>query len=127
MKDKIHTYAFEKHDVWKNGIELVLNISDIVDKWPVKKRFDLTSQISRASTSITCNISEGSGKLTPKAQNNYYNIAYSSTLEVLNCLIISQLKKYTLEEDYLKNRLIIQKITFALNQMVKANNKKINS
>ncbi|NNF36381.1 MAG: four helix bundle protein [Saprospiraceae bacterium] len=126
MKQEYHIYGFERLEVWKLSIDLVMHVSDIVEDWPMNERFDLTSQISRAATSITCNISEGSGRLTPKDQNKFYTIAYSSSLEVLNCLIISYRKKYTPENSYVKGRHLISRITSSLNKMVKSNYSKIN-
>ena len=124
MKTDYHLYGFEKLEVWKLSIELVMYISEIVEAWPKNERFDLTSQISRAATSISCNISEGSGRLSPKDQNRFYSFAYSSALEVLNCLIISHKKSYTTDEAYRNCREIISKITSAINKMVKQNHAK---
>jgi four helix bundle protein len=125
MNQEYHTFGFERLEVWKQSIELVMLVSDIVELWPPNEKYDLTSQISRASTSITCNISEGSGRLTPKDQNKFYTTAYSSALEVLNCLIFSYRKKYTAEEAYVECRQIISLITSSLNKMAKSNYSRI--
>lgn len=45
-------------------------------------------QLDRASSSVTLNIAEGTGKFTIRDKNHYYDIARGSALECSGCLYI---------------------------------------
>lgn len=55
----MHTYYFEKLEVWQNSRVFVKNIYLITENFPEKEKFGITNQIRRASLSITANIAEG--------------------------------------------------------------------
>jgi four helix bundle protein len=82
-------YSFEKLIVWQEARVLVKSIYTITRTFPKEEIFGITSQMRRASISICSNIAEGSGRTTKPDQANFYRIAYSSLLELLNQLIIS--------------------------------------
>ena len=64
-------------------------IYDITDHFPKDERYGLVSQLRRASVSVVSNLAEGSARKSPKDQANFYQIAYSSLMEILNQMIIS--------------------------------------
>ena len=84
----MHTYAFEKLEVWHDAKQFVVTIYKITGNFPAEEKFGIINQIRRASIAIASNIAEGSGRKTTKDQSHFYHIAYSSALEVLNQLII---------------------------------------
>mgnify|MGYP001592517835 CR=1 FL=1 len=45
--------------VWQKGIELVIEVYVLTDRFPSNERFGLTSQMRRAAVSIPSNIAEG--------------------------------------------------------------------
>lgn len=49
-------------DVWKEGIELVVKIYEIVRKFPKEERHGLVEQIKRSAISIPSNIAEGAAR-----------------------------------------------------------------
>lgn len=51
----------------------------------------LKSQLSRASSSISLNIAEGSGKRTFKDQRKFYYIAYGSCKETIAILMLARI------------------------------------
>jgi four helix bundle protein len=58
-------FKFEKLKVWQRAVDLSGEIYELIERFPKKEMFVLTSQIQRASDSIALNIAEGStGKLT---------------------------------------------------------------
>ena len=85
----MHIYAFEKLQVWQDAREFSVFIYKLTSAFPSEEKFGLISQIRRACISIASNIAEGSARKSAKDQANFYQMAYSSTLEVLNQLIIS--------------------------------------
>jgi len=84
------TYSFEKLEVWKESIQLVKDIYMLSKGFPTDERFGLTSQMKRAIVSIASNISEETSRHTNKDKAHFTSIAYSSTLELLNQLIITK-------------------------------------
>ncbi|MDZ7657659.1 four helix bundle protein [Fodinibius sp.] len=56
----IMTYKFEKLEVWELAMKFNALSYDIADKLPDSEKYNLTSQLKRASTSIALNIAEGS-------------------------------------------------------------------
>ncbi|MBC7775274.1 MAG: four helix bundle protein [Phycisphaerae bacterium] len=83
----MHTYAFEKLDVWQLGRELNKQVYRLSKNLPNDEKFGVIYQIRRASISVTCNLAEGSGRTKGKDQARFSEIAYGSLLEVLNLLI----------------------------------------
>ena len=115
------SYSFEKLEVWQEARKLVKMIYADTAAFPKEELFGLTSQLRRASVSVSSNIAEGSGSITAKEQANFYKIAYSSILEVLSQLIVSaDLKYMEMERVDLVYRPVIEKISYQLNALRKA-------
>ncbi len=116
----MYVFYFEKLDVWKNARKLVSEIYLISRNFPEEERFGITNQIRRASTSITANIAEGVSRSSNKDKSKFINIAYSSSLEVINFLILALDLEFISEEKYLELREKTEKITSQLNSFYKS-------
>lgn len=114
------TFAFEKLEVWKLSVEFVISLYKITDSFPKEERFGLTSQIRRATVSISSNIAEGSSRNTSKDQRRFYNIAYSTAIEVMNQLIIANKLEYLSNSEYKKLRTDLEQITRMINGLHKS-------
>ncbi len=68
----------------------------------------------RAAISIASNLSEGTSRKTPKDQSHFSTVSYSSTIELLNDLIISKDLSYLSEEKYIEGRNLIEYQTFLI-------------
>lgn len=84
-----HVYSFEKLQVWNDARQLVKITYKYTLKFPNYELYGLSNQMRRAVVSITSNISEGSGRSSIKDQAHFYQIAYSSLLELLNQFYVS--------------------------------------
>lgn len=82
-------YSFENLEVWQKSRELVKEVYNLTSAFPVEERFGLTSQLRRASISVSSNIAEGSTRWSKKDQARFYEIAYGSLIEILNQAILS--------------------------------------
>lgn len=107
----MHQFYFEKLDVWKNARVLVKDIYVTTSKFPKEEIFGITSQIRRATMSISANIAEGMSRNTNKDKARFLNLAYSSAMEVINFLILSLDLEYLNEKDYIELRELLEKIT----------------
>ena len=120
-------YSFERLEVWKESIKLVKLIYDITKSFPVSEKYGLTSQLRRASVSISSNLAEGTSRNTDKDKAHFTTLSFSSSMEVLNQLIIAKELNFIKEIDYIVIRKQISKITNMLNSLRNSQlNKKIN-
>ena len=113
----MYVYSFEKLEVWKLARDLCVHIYRVTSKFPSEERFGLVSQMRRASISIASNISEGSSRVSKNEQAHFYTIAYSSTIELLNQLMISSDLLYINQEEFYEMRMKVEPITRILNSL----------
>ncbi|OGM05981.1 hypothetical protein A2125_02455 [Candidatus Woesebacteria bacterium GWB1_43_5] len=114
---------FTDLETWKKAHELVLAIYKAVGKFPEREKFILSSQILRASISISSNIAEGFGRKGLKEKQQFYFVAQTSTVEVQNQLIIAKDVGYldNLEFDNLwEKTVVIRKLLFGLIRSIKS-------
>ena len=111
----MYIYSFEKLEVWNESKEFTKSIYKLTSTFPDSERFGLVSQLRRASVLICSNIAEGSARKSFKDKAHFTTMAFSSTVEVLNQLILSFELDFIKEKDYLKLRLDIESITNKLN------------
>lgn len=92
---------FKKYEVWQLAHENVLFIYKIIlPKMPPSEKYDLTSQIKRASYSIPMNIAEGAGRNTDKDFASFLDNALGSTQEVEYALLLIKDLEYIDDTDY---------------------------
>ena len=77
-------FGFEKLDVWQKTVEFADRVYAVTRRFPDDERFGLTSQMRRASVSISSNVAEGSGRSSKKEFAHFIEIAYGSTMEVVS-------------------------------------------
>ena len=93
-----HNYKNLK--IWKLGLEITNDVSDLLLSFPKHERFDLSSQISRCSGSMPSNIAEGSSR-TDKSFRHYLDISLGSSFELGTQLLVAKHRNY-INEDNLK-------------------------
>ncbi len=113
-------YSFERLEVWKESIELVKMIYDVTKSFPISEKYGLTSQLRRATVSISSNLAEGSSRMSNKDKAHFTTLSFSSAMEVLNQIIIAKDLEYISEENYSEIRKNISKITNMLNSLRKS-------
>ena len=113
---------FKDLEVWKKSISLTVKIYQLTNVFPKSEVYGLSSQIQRACVSISCNISEGSGKSSKKDFNRFLEMAYGSANEVENLLIIANEVEYINEEESLVYIEDVQEIRKMLSGLIKSLN-----
>ena len=108
---------FEKLEVWNDARNFVVKIYRHTEKYPNDEKFGLISQIRRASISVSNNIAEGTSRWTNKEEIRLIEIAFSSLMEVLNCLLLSKELNLIDEIVFLELRTDIDKISNKLNAL----------
>ena len=94
---KRHNYKNLK--IWKLGLEIANDISDILISFPNHEKYDLSSQMSKCSVSMPSNIAEGSAR-TDKSFRHFLDIALGSSFELLTQLLIAKHRKYITNDSY---------------------------
>jgi four helix bundle protein len=89
MEQNEYQFGFEKLKVWQNSRELIVSVYKITNDFPKEEKYCLADQIRRAVISVASNLAEGSSRISVKDQAHFTNLAYSSLMEVLNQLYIS--------------------------------------
>ena len=113
----MHKFSFEKLDVWIESKELTKSIYNLTLSFPDSEKFGLVSQLRRASVSVCSNIAEGTSRISDKDKAHFISMSYSSTMEVLNQLILSYELEYIIEPNYSNCRNQINSITNKLNSL----------
>jgi four helix bundle protein len=112
-----YQFSFEKLVVWQSAKELAKYIYIDTKKFPQEELYGIISQMRRSSVSVCSNIAEGSSRKTPKEQARFYQISYSSLMELMNQLILSESFGYLSEEDLLNYRKKIMTLSHSLNRL----------
>lgn len=116
-------YSFENLEVWQKSRELVKDIYLITKHFPDEEKFGLTSQLRRASISVSSNIAEGSTRWSQKDQSRFYEISFGSLMEILNQLILSTDLEFMKEDKLMYLRDKIDNISRMLNALYKSTKK----
>ena len=82
--------SFEKLTVWQESQSFAVNVYEATRSFPKEELFGITSQLRRASSSISANIAEGFGRTSAKDKLHFYTVAYGSLLETKNFLYLSE-------------------------------------
>jgi len=98
----MYIFSFEKLKVWQDAIELSKEVYKITSTFSNDEKFGLVSQMRRATNSIAANLAEGTSRNTNKDKAHFTTIAYSTTMEVLNHVILSKELEFITEENYLE-------------------------
>jgi four helix bundle protein len=116
-------YSFEKLECWQQARQLAVWTYNATKFFPVEEKFGITSQMRRAAISVASNIAEGTSRKTAKEQSHFSTISYSSTIELLNDLIIANDLKLLSEDDYAQGREKIEKQTLLIAGLRKSQQK----
>ena len=73
--------TYKKLEIYKKSYKLALRIHEITKSFPETERYDLTSQIRRASKSIPANIAEGYGRQSKEEFKRFLKISLGSCNE----------------------------------------------
>ncbi|WP_373493741.1 four helix bundle protein [Aquiflexum sp.] len=79
-------FKFEKLTIWQKAMDFGEEIFEMSSGFPKEEKYNLISQIRKASDSIALNISEGSiGQSNPEFKR-FLGFAIRSLAEVVTCL-----------------------------------------
>jgi four helix bundle protein len=95
-------FTFEKLDVWQNSIDFADLVYKATRAFPDDERFGLTSQMRRASVSVSSNIAEGTSRFSKTDFARFLEIATGSIFEVVSQSFVSRREGFLKEDDFKK-------------------------
>jgi len=81
-------HNFKELKIWQESRMFTKDIYVLTRKFPSEELFVLTSQMRRASISISSNIAEGSGRATDKDFCRFFDMATGSAFELESQLFV---------------------------------------
>ena len=93
---------YKELEVWKAGIELVIEVYKVTKKFPKYEQYNLSSQMRDAGVSIPSNIAEGSSRNSYKDYHRFVEISYGSCCELETQTIIAEKVGYLVSDDLFK-------------------------
>ena len=107
------SFKFEQLNVLKMSLEYSDSIYELAEKLPESERFNLKSQITRAATSISLNIAEGSTGQSDAEQNRFLSMAIRSLIETVAC------QRLIVRRKYVSDRAFMEKLDVQAQDLVK--------
>ena len=96
------SFKFEKILVWQKAMDLGEEMNSLSLKLPDVEKFNLSSQIRRASDSIALNIAEGSIVQSALEFKKFLGYSIRSLAEMVTCLHKLKRRKYINEATFKK-------------------------
>ena len=105
--------------VWQKSHQFVLSVYQLTNDFPKNEIFGLTSQMRRATVSISANLAEGCGKNSTLDIANYSQISLGSLHETEYYLLLSKDLHYISIEIFEKRNSEIREIKAMLISLIK--------
>ena len=112
-------YEYKNLDVYKESKNLVKMVYRLIEQFPKVETYALCDQLRRSVISVPSNIAEGSGRTSAKDQAHFFEMAFSSLLEVHCQMDIAYDLEYISQSELLKLEEQIHKIAALLSGLRK--------
>ena len=107
-------------NVWKESIELVKLVYQMIEDFPQNEQYALSDQIRRAAVSIPSNIAEGCGRETNKELYHFCNVASGSLAELETQMVIAQELGYVSDLTLFNEKVVVlQKLLVGFRKHIK--------
>ena len=113
--------SHKKLDIWNFSLELVSKIYALTSQFPKDELFGLSTQLRRASISVSSNIAEGLSRTSKLEKIRFLEIARSSLVEIDTQLEIGLKLNFVQKEELVE----IEKLLNSLFAMITSLKKKI--
>jgi four helix bundle protein len=81
---------YHQLEVWQRAMDYAVRVYEFSASLPDGERYNFTSQLRRAATSVPLNIAEGAGCATPVEFARFLGYAYRSLKEVVTALELAR-------------------------------------
>lgn len=108
-------YSFEKLEVYQKARKFRQHIYLIIKQLPPEEKFNLTSQMRRAATSLTNNIAEGHGRFHFQENIQFLRQSRGSLEELIDDINICFDENYLSEEECSKLKIEAEEVLHRIN------------
>jgi four helix bundle protein len=116
---------FDDLEVYQLALDLANWIYDLTSNFPSEERFNVTSQVREAATSIGANIAEGYGRFHYKENIQFCRQARGSLSETKHFMIFSNKRKYVSDEIYKEFLQKYKQLQIKINNYINSIGKKL--
>jgi len=120
-------FRFERLEVWQDARKLNREVYRMTRNFPSEERFAMTSQIRRASLSVSSNTAEGSDRNSDKDFAHFLEQSYGSLMELASLFFLAFDEGYITEAEVdplFDHMEFIAKKTAALNRSLEVKTSK---
>ncbi len=110
--------------VWQKAYIFTIDLYKATGNFPKEEQYGLTSQIRRATVSITSNIAEGFGRSSNKEKDQFYAVSHGSLYEVESQLFVAKGVGYISDSIHAGLLSQIEEVSRLLQGLRKANKQK---
>ena len=93
---------FRDMGVWQKSFAILIDVYNLIKKFPSDERYALTDQLKSAANSVVHNLAEGYGRFEPKDKTRFYKIARGSAFESMSQILVAETQNY-LSKDTAEN------------------------
>lgn len=86
--------SYQNLRVWQRSVDLSVAVYELTRSFPPDELYGLTSQLRRASVSVSSNIAEGYGRASRPEFRRFLGIARGSAMEVQSQLAVARRLKF---------------------------------
>ena len=108
--------SFKEMQVWKEAMDIAVDIFILTEKLPKKEDYGFTSQIRRSALSVSANIAEAYGRHHQNDKINFYYFSRGSVTETQSHL------EYGKRVGYIKDK-EVKRLDSKLSEIYKSLNK----
>ncbi len=123
--EKIKLFSFEKLNFWSDLRAFIKLIYIITKQFPEEEKYGLVSQMRRSAVSITSNLAEGTSRSSMKDQAHFSEYAYSSLMELMSQIIVSNDLEYINKNQYIELRQNLENLSQQINALRNSQLKRI--
>ncbi|CAN5376527.1 four helix bundle protein [soil metagenome] len=110
-------FNFEKLNVWKLAVEFADEVHIMTRKFPKEEMYSLSSQVRRATDSISLNIAEGATGNSTAEFKRFLGFSSRSCAEVITCLYHAQKRKYIDDNEFKRHYDNVETIFRMINKL----------
>lgn len=111
-------HGYKELLVWQKGMEVVIAVYQLTERFPKSEVYGLVSQMRRAAVSIVSNIAEGRSRGTRKDFRNFLITAYGSSAELETQLEITRRLSFVDTSLLVKTNQRLDEVMRMLNSMI---------
>ncbi|MBT3230952.1 four helix bundle protein [Candidatus Uhrbacteria bacterium] len=117
-------FNYERMDITSDVHKLIREVYQLSCIFPDDEKFNLVSQVKRASTSVLLNIAEGSSRRSAADYRRFVIMAIGSAVELDAVLKLAISIGYLTQDEYLRIEPMIKTVYFKLIKLRKSLEKK---